>query len=74
MYSPMIVDSQADTGQTGMNAAHLEKLNDRQRAAVEHGVGLSDGKVGGPLLIIAGAGSGKTKCLLQKEVSDFSGL
>ena len=49
-----------------MGAAHLEKLNDRQRSAVEHGVGLPDGKVGGPLLIIAGAGSGKTNTLAHR--------
>ncbi len=49
-----------------MTAAHLEKLNDRQRAAVEHGVGLDDGKPGGPLLIIAGAGSGKTNTLAHR--------
>lgn len=49
-----------------MSAAHLEKLNDRQRAAVEHGVGLADGKIGGPLLIIAGAGSGKTNTLAHR--------
>ncbi|HEY9214405.1 MAG TPA: ATP-dependent helicase [Ancylobacter sp.] len=47
-------------------AAHLEKLNDRQRSAVEHGVGLADGKAGGPLLIIAGAGSGKTNTLAHR--------
>ncbi len=49
-----------------MAAAHLEKLNDRQRAAVEHGVGLEDGKLGGPLLNIAGAGSGKTNTLAHR--------
>ena len=49
-----------------MSAAHLEKLNDRQRAAVEHGVGLPDGKAAGPLLIIAGAGSGKTNTLAHR--------
>ncbi len=49
-----------------MAAAHLEKLNDRQRAAIEHGVGLEDGKPGGPLLIIAGAGSGKTNTLAHR--------
>jgi DNA helicase-2/ATP-dependent DNA helicase PcrA len=62
----MIVDSRADTGRTGMSAAHLEKLNDRQRAAVEHGVGLAEENVGGPLLIIAGAGSGKTNTLAHR--------
>lgn len=49
-----------------MTAAYLEKLNDRQREAVEHGVGLADGAVGGPLLIIAGAGSGKTNTLAHR--------
>ena len=49
-----------------MSAAHLEKLNDRQRAAVEHGIGLAGGVIGGPLLIIAGAGSGKTNTLAHR--------
>ncbi|MEJ0095087.1 MAG: ATP-dependent helicase [Methylocella sp.] len=49
-----------------MGAAHLEKLNDSQRSAAEHGVGLADGEVGGPLLIIAGAGSGKTNTLAHR--------
>ncbi len=49
-----------------MATAYLEKLNERQREAVEHGVGLADGVVGGPLLIIAGAGSGKTNTLAHR--------
>ncbi|HEV7322776.1 MAG TPA: ATP-dependent helicase [Ensifer sp.] len=49
-----------------MGAAYLEKLNDRQREAVVHGVGLPEGQVGGPLLIIAGAGSGKTNTLAHR--------
>ena len=49
-----------------MAAAYLEKLNDRQREAVEHGVGLANGAIGGPLLIIAGAGSGKTNTLAHR--------
>ena len=49
-----------------MSAAYLEKLNDRQRDAVEHGIGLPEGKIGGPLLIIAGAGSGKTNTLAHR--------
>ncbi|MGJ7042931.1 DNA helicase-2/ATP-dependent DNA helicase PcrA [Shinella sp. BE166] len=49
-----------------MTAAYLEKLNDRQREAVEHGVGQPDGAIGGPLLIIAGAGSGKTNTLAHR--------
>ncbi|WOS64713.1 ATP-dependent helicase [Sinorhizobium fredii] len=48
-----------------MSAAYLEKLNERQRHAVEHGVapGVHGG---GPLLIIAGAGSGKTNTLAHR--------
>jgi DNA helicase-2/ATP-dependent DNA helicase PcrA len=50
----------------GMSTAHLERLNAEQRRAVEHGIGLGDGKTGGPLLIIAGAGSGKTNTLAHR--------
>src|SRR5690606_36589447 len=50
----------------GMQAAHLEKLNGGQRAAVGHGIGLPDGRVAGPLLIIAGAGSDKTNTLAHR--------
>ncbi|MQB19148.1 ATP-dependent helicase [Agrobacterium tumefaciens] len=49
-----------------MAAAYLEKLNEQQRKAVEHGVGLAEGETGGPLLIIAGAGSGKTNTLAHR--------
>lgn len=49
-----------------MAATYLDKLNDRQRQAVEHGVGLPGGAIGGPLLIIAGAGSGKTNTLAHR--------
>ncbi|SDA66033.1 ATP-dependent helicase [Mesorhizobium qingshengii] len=42
--------------------AYLARLNDAQRQAVEHG----DGKIGGPLLVIAGAGSGKTNTLAHR--------
>lgn len=45
-------------------AAYLEKLNEQQRLAVVHGVGKEDS--GGPLLIIAGAGSGKTNTLAHR--------
>jgi DNA helicase-2/ATP-dependent DNA helicase PcrA len=41
---------------------HLARLNAEQRAAVEHG----DGAVARPLLIIAGAGSGKTNTLAHR--------
>ncbi|WP_160009896.1 ATP-dependent helicase [Rhizobium sp. 18055] len=47
-------------------AAYLEKLNEQQRLAVEHGVGPGPDTTGGPLLIIAGAGSGKTNTLAHR--------
>ena len=43
--------------------AYLEKLNPEQRRAVEHGVG---SPAAGPLLVIAGAGSGKTNTLAHR--------
>ena len=47
-----------------MAAARLAKLNPQQRRAVEHGgAALADA---GPLLIIAGAGSGKTSTLAHR--------
>ena len=39
-------------------------LNERQRAAVEHGI--ADGGRAGPLLVVAGAGTGKTKTLATR--------
>ncbi len=46
---------------------YLNELNPAQRAAVEHGVDPRDGAPPGPpLLIIAGAGSGKTKTLAHR--------
>jgi DNA helicase-2/ATP-dependent DNA helicase PcrA len=47
-------------------AHYLETLNPEQRRAVEHGVGASGANVVGPLLIIAGAGSGKTNTLAHR--------
>jgi DNA helicase-2/ATP-dependent DNA helicase PcrA len=46
-------------------ASYLETLNPEQRRAVEHGVGAA-GHVGSPLLVIAGAGSGKTNTLAHR--------
>ena len=43
---------------------YLHRLNPEQRRAVEHGVGA--GIIGGPLLVIAGAGSGKTNTLAHR--------
>jgi len=42
---------------------YLDKLNPAQRRAVEHGVGSDRAS---PLLVIAGAGSGKTNTLAQR--------
>jgi DNA helicase-2/ATP-dependent DNA helicase PcrA len=49
-----------------MSVAYLEKLNPEQRRAVEHGVLENDAAPGGPLLVIAGAGSGKTNTLAHR--------
>ena len=45
-------------------AASLTELNREQRQAVEYGVGSEGGS--GPLLVIAGAGSGKTNILAHR--------
>jgi DNA helicase II / ATP-dependent DNA helicase PcrA len=50
----------ADTAET-----YLDGLNSEQRKAVEHGIG-SGGTIGPPLLVIAGAGSGKTNTLAHR--------
>lgn len=52
-----MIDSEVKT------PAYLDKLNPDQRAAAEHGIGNG---VAGPLLIIAGAGSGKTNTLAHR--------
>ncbi len=49
-----------------MAVAYLEKLNDAQRRAVEHGAEVPNGGAAGPLLVIAGAGSGKTNTLAHR--------
>jgi DNA helicase II / ATP-dependent DNA helicase PcrA len=49
-----------------MLPAYLERLNPEQRRAVEHGVGEASAEAGGPLLVIAGAGSGKTSTLAHR--------
>ena len=59
----------APTSQAERLAAALSKLNDEQRAAVEHGVGTALGEAPEdqrPLLVIAGAGSGKTSTLAHR--------
>jgi DNA helicase II / ATP-dependent DNA helicase PcrA len=49
-----------------MSLAHLEQLNPEQRRAVEHGVADVGAKQSKPLLLIAGAGSGKTITLAHR--------
>jgi DNA helicase-2/ATP-dependent DNA helicase PcrA len=49
-----------------MSVAYLEKLNPDQRRAVEHGVQENVCAPATPLLIIAGAGSGKTNTLAHR--------
>ena len=45
---------------------YLEKLNPEQRRAVEHGVGHGTCVPAAPLLVIAGAGSGKTNTVAHR--------
>ena len=49
-----------------MSAAYLETLNPAQRQAVVHGVSGREKGAGRPLLVIAGAGSGKTNTLAHR--------
>src|SRR2546423_12342784 len=45
---------------------YLETLNTEQRLAVEHGILKGDLSLSGPLLVIAGAGSGKTNTFAHR--------
>src|ERR1700694_2974317 len=49
-----------------VTTTYLDTLNSEQRRAVEHGVTELDYGSGGPLLVIAGAGSGKTNTLAHR--------
>ena len=49
-----------------MPAGYLDKLNPQQRRAVEHGVVANVCAPAAPLLVIAGAGSGKTNTLAHR--------
>ncbi len=51
---------------SNLTAAYLAKLNVEQRRAVEHGTGQGADGIFKPLLIIAGAGSGKTNTLAHR--------
>jgi DNA helicase II / ATP-dependent DNA helicase PcrA len=58
-------DSEDEFVLSAAATTYLDALNPEQRRAVEHGVG-PDGTVGAPLLVIAGAGSGKTNTLAHR--------
>lgn len=49
-----------------MSFNYLSALNQQQRKAVEHDIKRGSAKEAGPLLVIAGAGSGKTKTLATR--------
>src|SRR2546430_16127867 len=49
-----------------MSFDYLADLNNAQREAVEHGFADGSFRNAGPLLVIAGAGSGKTKTLAHR--------
>ena len=61
---PTVVDSAPAAAPDTDPHAHLDRLNPEQRRAVEHGV--ADDACAGPLLVIAGAGSGKTNTLAHR--------
>jgi len=46
--------------------SYLAELNPAQRRAVEHGIAAAGASIAGPLLVIAGAGSGKTNTLAHR--------
>ncbi|KXV70931.1 ATP-dependent DNA helicase [Acetobacter cerevisiae] len=57
----------SETSPASNSDDYLSRLNDAQRQAVTHGSGvLPGGAVSSPLLVIAGAGSGKTNTLAHR--------
>jgi DNA helicase-2/ATP-dependent DNA helicase PcrA len=58
--------AQAKLDLANRDPAYLDKLNDAQRRAVTHGSAPGEHLAAGPLLIIAGAGSGKTNTLAHR--------
>jgi DNA helicase-2/ATP-dependent DNA helicase PcrA len=49
-----------------LNPSYLDQLNPQQRQAVEHGIPAGGTISVAPLLVIAGAGSGKTNTLAHR--------
>jgi DNA helicase-2/ATP-dependent DNA helicase PcrA len=66
MLSPRESDKKNSGVSETMASTYLEKLNREQRRAVEHGIEQNGIVIGPPLLVIAGAGSGKTNTLVHK--------
>ena len=62
----MPTPTESDIRSTAGADRYLSALNPQQRLAVEHGVGPETAKGQGPLLVIAGAGSGKTSTLAHR--------
>jgi DNA helicase II / ATP-dependent DNA helicase PcrA len=62
----LVFEQHVRTDSQPMSLTYLEKLNPEQRRAVEHGVHANDVRPGPPLLVIAGAGSGKTNTLAHR--------
>jgi DNA helicase II / ATP-dependent DNA helicase PcrA len=62
--STVIYSDHERTPKVKTATAYLETLNPEQRRAVEHGA--ADGLAAPPLLVIAGAGSGKTNTLAHR--------
>jgi hypothetical protein len=50
-----------------MSASYLETLNREQRLAVEHGVGTTEADDNRALLILAGAGTARRKCVKNEN-------
>src|SRR5262249_33087750 len=61
-----ISDGSQTQGQATMAHEYLADLNTEQRRAVEHGIEAECATTAPPLLVIAGAGSGKTKALAHR--------
>jgi len=59
----LTASSTPDTANAPASPGYLAQLNDQQRQAVEFGISGADAAETGPLLVLAGAGSGKTHTL-----------
>ncbi|MGF6227922.1 DNA helicase-2/ATP-dependent DNA helicase PcrA [Inquilinus ginsengisoli] len=62
----MMLTLRMNSAESIPESSYLDALNPEQRSATEFGIGKSE--EGGPLLVIAGAGSGKTNTLAHRVV------